>query len=93
MPRDQYSIADAKNHLPRLVHKAEKGAPIELTRHGRPVAVILSRREYERLSTGKPRFGAALARFFERYPPGSEGVDAEFIDSLRDRSPGRDVRL
>ena len=42
------SVAEAKNHLPALLHEAEK-APIEILRRGKLVAAIVSREEYERL--------------------------------------------
>lgn len=46
----QYSIAQARDQLPQLVHTAEQGTPVELTRRGKQVAVILSAKEYDRLS-------------------------------------------
>ena len=45
------SIAEAKSHLSKVVRQAEDGPPVELTRRGRPVAVVLSIRDYERLNT------------------------------------------
>ena len=45
MPK-RYSIAEARNHLPAIVHDAENGAPIELTRRGKPVAVLISASEW-----------------------------------------------
>ena len=57
-----YSIAAAKNNLSVLVHEAEQGHPVRLTRRGKPVAVLISTQQYERLS--KPRkkieWGAAV---------------------------------
>jgi prevent-host-death family protein len=50
---DAYSIAEAKNNLSGLVHAAEQGYPVRLTRRGKPVAVLISTEQYERLS--KPR--------------------------------------
>ena len=50
---DVYSIAAAKNNLSGLVHEAEQGRPVRLTRRGKPVAVLISTEQYERLS--KPR--------------------------------------
>ena len=50
---DAYSIAEAKNNLSGLVHEAEQGRPVRLTRRGKPVAVLISTEQYERLS--KPR--------------------------------------
>ena len=43
----QFSIAEAKNRLPTLVHYVEKGPSVKLTRWGKPVAVLLSIEEYE----------------------------------------------
>ena len=50
---DSYSIAEAKNNLSGLVHEAEQGRPVRLTRRGKPVAVLISTQQYERIS--KPR--------------------------------------
>ena len=50
---DAYSIAAAKNNLSSLVHEAEQGHPVQLTRRGKPVAVLISTQQYERIS--KPR--------------------------------------
>jgi prevent-host-death family protein len=44
-PSVQYSIAQASDRLPELVDQAEQGTPVELTRHGKRVAVILSAEE------------------------------------------------
>jgi prevent-host-death family protein len=49
-----FSIAEAKDRLPRLVHDAEAGVPVSLTRRGKPVAVLISKTEYDRLK-GKKR--------------------------------------
>ncbi|MSQ73437.1 MAG: type II toxin-antitoxin system Phd/YefM family antitoxin [Betaproteobacteria bacterium] len=50
---DAYSIAAAKNNLSGLVHEAEQGHAVRLTRRGKLVAVLISTEQYERLS--KPR--------------------------------------
>ena len=42
------SIAEAKNHLPRLVQQVEAGEPVRITRRGLPVAVLISEAEYAR---------------------------------------------
>ena len=44
------SIAEAKNELPRLIHKTEQGEAVHITRRGKPVAVLLSEDEYNRLT-------------------------------------------
>lgn len=35
-----YSVADAKNHLPRLIDKALAGEEVVITRHGKPVVEL-----------------------------------------------------
>jgi prevent-host-death family protein len=35
-----YSVADAKNGLPRLIDRALEGEEVVITRHGRPVAEL-----------------------------------------------------
>jgi len=58
-----HSIAEARNNLARLVHVAEDGEPVRLTRRGRPVAVILSLAEYERLRAAGEGLWDRLQRF------------------------------
>lgn len=92
MPR-RYSIAEARSQLPGLVDRAEAGQAIELTRRGKPVAVLLSLRELERLRGNRAHFGAAYRRFLETHRLDEIGIDAEAFDSTRDRGPGRKVVL
>ncbi len=60
---DGYSIAEARNNLARLVHEAEDGDPVHLTRRGLPVAVILSLAEYERMRAAGDGLWDRLRRF------------------------------
>ncbi len=46
----RFSIAEAKSHLARLVHQVEDGPPVELTRRGQPVAMLVSIRDYQRFT-------------------------------------------
>lgn len=82
------SIAEAKNQLTRLIHQAERGDAVHITRRGRPVAVLLSEAEYARLSRGitRPTFWEAIQAM--RADPGFEPVDLapEEIASWRDRA-------
>jgi PTS system cellobiose-specific IIB component len=55
------SVAEAKNTLPAL-HEAE-AEPVEIVRRGKPVAVILSRANYDRLRGKGEGVWAALERF------------------------------
>lgn len=87
----QYSIAEARNDLPGIVHKVEAGKPIQLTRRGKPVAVLLSMAAYERLSRGQPDFWGAVQAFRSRWQLSELDVDEVFA-GVRDRSPGREVK-
>lgn len=89
----QYTIAAARNQLAALVHAAEAGGPVRLTRRGRPVAVILSEREYKRLTGERPGFWAALQAFQGSVAPDALVGAAEAFGAVRDRTPGRDVLL
>ena len=88
----QYSIADARNNLPGLVHEVERGAAVELTRRGKPVAVLVSVDEYRRLrGDSKGGFWEALQEW--RSTVDWQNWDDSIIDGLleeRDRSRGRD---
>jgi prevent-host-death family protein len=89
----RYSIADARISLPTIVDQAEGGMNIELTRRGRPVAVVVSLREFERLRGGRPRFGDAYRRFLEKYSLAQVGLEEDFVASIRDKGLGREVSL
>ncbi len=92
--RRQHSIAEARNNLPKLVREAEAGEPIVLTRRGESVAVLLGRREYERLATRARRFSEAWNDFAQEVDLRELHLDPdEIFGGVRDRRPGRDVGL
>ncbi|MCU0574320.1 MAG: type II toxin-antitoxin system Phd/YefM family antitoxin [Syntrophobacteraceae bacterium] len=90
MTEDQYTMAEAKNKLPSIIHSVEKGGAVKLTRHGRPVAVLLSVGQYERLNRRSESFWQALESFRDRLGQEVLIQDADF-EGLRDPSRGRDV--
>ena len=93
-PFSQYSIAQARNQLAQLIHQAEQGSPVEITRRGKRVAGILSVEAFESLSSNKGTFGKSLAEFRRQW--GIEMLDLnpdEVFQDLRDRSSGREVAL
>jgi prevent-host-death family protein len=49
----EYSIAQARDQLPGIIHEVEKGRTVTLTRRGKAVARLVSMREYERLAGEK----------------------------------------
>lgn len=82
-----FSIAEAKALFAQLVHQAESGQPVRITRRGRPVAVLVSESAYTQWTT--PR--RSLTDFTQslRAEATSTGMalfdDAE-LSGLRDRS-------
>jgi prevent-host-death family protein len=88
-----FSVAEARAHLPDILDEVEAGKEVQLTRRGRAVAVVLSPERLEALRRERTTFGEAFRAFTERHAPGDIGLEADFFDSLRDRAPGRKVRL
>lgn len=86
-----FSIAEAKNKLPSIIHSVEDGPPVTLTRRGESVAVLLSIHDYERLKGEKADFWSALTKF--RQTVEKEGVEISESDfkDLRDDSNGREI--
>ena len=88
-----YSVADARAHLPDILDDVEAGKDVQLTRRGRPVALVLSPQRYEMLRSERTSFGDAYRAFLGRHAAEDIGLDPGFLASLRDREPGRRVRL
>jgi len=86
-----YSIAQARQNLPRLVHEAEAGVPVELTRRGKPVAVVVSVHEYQRLTGQRPDFMESYRAWRVEHDVDNLDLDPdEIFGDLRDPSPGRE---
>ena len=91
---EQHSIAEARQNLPTLVRSAENGAAIELTRRGKPVAVLIGQREFVRLSSGGTRFSEAWRRFAQDVDLAELTLDPdELFREARPKEAGRDVHL
>lgn len=91
--RREYSIAEARNNLSGLVHRVESDDVVELTRHGRPVAVLLSKEKFDRLVRPQKRFSETLRGF--RLEEGVEelGIDRDTFRDVRAADRGRDIAL
>jgi prevent-host-death family protein len=85
----QYSIAAARDQLPALVHEAERGKHIRLTRRGKAVALLISVADYERLSSQRTDVWDKLQDFRTKHDLSDVDVDDVF-ENVRDHSPGRD---
>ena len=92
--RKQQSIAAARSNLPQLVRRAESRESIELTRRGESVAVLIGRKEYERLATRSRRFSEAWNEFTRDVELSELAIDPdEIFNDLRDMRPGREAGL
>ena len=75
---ERYSIADARYNFPKLVHVAEHGKIVELTRRGELVAMLIGRRHFEQLSS-------KYRGFAETYRSFAINVDLGNLDIEPDR--------
>ncbi len=90
----RHPIADARMKLPTLVREAESGKAVELTRRGESVAVLIGRKQYERLSAQSRRFSEAWDAFSRDVELASLKIDPDAVfRSTRDGSSGRDSAL
>ena len=89
----RYSIADARSSLPTIIDQAEAGLEIELTRRGKPVAVVVSLRELERRRGDGLRFSDAYKKFLKKYSLEEVGLEEDFVRSAREKGVGREVSL
>jgi antitoxin Phd len=86
-----FSIAEARHDLAALVHQLDRQPSIELTRRGKPVAVLMSVREYNRLAIPARRFWEAYESFAKATDLRRLKIDPELFADLRDRSGGREM--
>jgi prevent-host-death family protein len=80
----EYSVAEARDKLPALVHEAERGRPVRITRRGKRAAVLISEAEYRR-SHGGARGGLAAAIQAWRARYGGVGLTDAEVDGWRER--------
>ena len=85
------SIAEAKSQLSALIRAAEE-APIEISRRGTPVAVLLSSATFERLQRRAEGSRAALERFRATHALGSLDEEQVFAGVRDKTSTGRSLR-
>ncbi|MFK7930942.1 MAG: type II toxin-antitoxin system Phd/YefM family antitoxin [Myxococcota bacterium] len=81
------SIAQAKDQFSQLVHDAEDGGSVHITRRGRPVAVLLSAAEYTRLANPRLDFWVELDAFRREHRLSELGLDADEWDDVRRSQP------
>jgi len=62
------TVREAKSRLTGLIQEIEKRQPVRLTHYGKPVAVLISNEEFERMKTShepRPDFMRLLTPFIE----------------------------
>ena len=84
MSKAKWQLQEAKNRLSEVVRKARSEGPQIITLHGADAAVVVSARDFGRLSRRKGR----LVDFFRKSP--LVGVELEFS---RSKDAGRKIEL
>ena len=87
-----YSIVEARNQFAALVRDAEQSAkPVRVTRHGKPVVVILSMEEYQKMRQ-PPQRDWMTDYLAWRAQWGVDDWDDDFDPwaDVRDKSAGRE---
>ena len=90
---NNYSIAEAKNSLSRIVHEAEEGHTVQLTRRGELVAVLLSIDEYQKMNKKNSSPTEALQAFLRDKAFKDTDIDPSVFSGLRPKASGRDIQL
>ena len=80
----KWQLQEAKNRLSEVVRKARSEGPQVITLHGADAAVVVSAKDFVRLSQRKGK----LVEFFRKSP--LVGVD---LDLARSRDTGRKIDL
>lgn len=82
-----WQIQEAKARLSEVIKDAHQHGPQQITLHGQPTAVVLSRADYEKLSGSHE----SLLSFIQRSPFAE--TEAGELDLSREDSLTRDINL
>ena len=88
-----YSVAEARRHLPKLLHDVEDGQQVEITRRGTPVAVVISLSDYQRLADEGSGFAWNYAAWRRSISEADLEIADDYFEGLRDRTRGREVDI
>ena len=85
------TIAEAKNNLSHLIHQLEVEEPIHLTRYGKPVAVMMSESQYQKLVSPQKSLYSALLNWRSQLDEESDiGLTGNELNVIRKESAGRE---
>lgn len=73
------SLQEAKNSFSRVVEAAIGGKPQLVTRHGKPVVVVIAASEYERLRRLEKTAAPSFAGLLLSMPQHDDGPDDLFL--------------
>lgn len=82
-----WQLQEAKNSLSKVVDLAQTEGPQTVTRHGRAVAVIVSKEDFERRRASQRAHGSLVS-----FLRGLSFADAE-LDTSRERHTDRELKL
>lgn len=80
----QWQLQEAKAKFSEVVKLARREGPQEITMHGQPTAILISKEDFQRIKGKKPSLVALM-----RSSP-LKGID---LDLERDKSPVRNIKL
>lgn len=85
------TIAEAKNNLSHLIHQLEVEEPIHLTRYGKPVAVMMSENQYQKLVSPQKSLYSAILNWRSQLDEESDiGLTGNELNVIRKESAGRE---
>ena len=87
----KYAVSELKAHLTRALREVEAGNTVEVTRHGKSVAVLVATDDYANLTAVRPSFTLGLHALREaaEFAPLAE----DDLSDLRDQATGREVSI
>ena len=88
-----YTVLSARAKRAEIVDEVAAGKDVELIRRGKKVAVVVSAARYARLRGDRVAFMTAYETFRGEHRLEDVGVDPEWASGLRERNPGREVKL
>ncbi len=80
----EWQLQEAKGNFSQLIKRAAGGDAQVVTVHGKPTAVVVSAKEYARLTRRRGKLSSALLR---------PDLAAEDLDISRSRDSWRDIEL
>jgi len=80
----EWQLQEAKSNFSQLIKRAANGDAQTVTVHGKPTAVIVSAKEYARLTRRRGKLSDALLR---------PDIAIDDLDISRSRDTGRDIKL